>query len=389
MDSGSPIRILFVIDQFVSPHAGTEGQLLQLIQNLPRERFVPELLVLRPSEHTDAGGFPCPVSVLGHSKVMSPLTWLYVIRMAVRKRAEGISVCQVFFNDSSILIPPAMFIAGIPTIISRRDMGFWYTQAYLRILRLTRRFVSHVVANSLAVKNVTVEKEGYTSNSVSVIYNGYPHDVRSDHVISEGEEQNRRRELGLPEEGRFIVLVANLREIKRINDAIKALPMVLNAVSEAQLVLIGGGDQTAYRETANQEGVLDRVHFLGARSDVKEILSVMHVGLLCSQSEGYSNAIVEYMNAKLPVVASDVGGNAEAVVHGETGYLYPCGDVSALASCLAHLLDPLTGIAERMGEAGFELAQSRHEIGHMVERHTALYEYLISKTGKASPSEVK
>jgi glycosyltransferase involved in cell wall biosynthesis len=268
-------------------------------------------------------------------------------------------------------------------------MGFWYTQTYLRILRLTRRFVSHVVTNSLAVKNVTVEKEGYTSNSVSVIYNGYPHDVRSDHVISEGEERNRRRELGLPEEGRFIVLVANLREIKRINDAIKALPMVLNAVSEAQLVLIGGGDQTAYRETANQEGVLDRVHFLGARSDVKEILSVMHVGLLCSQSEGYSNAIVEYMNARLPVVASDVGGNAEAVVDGETGYLYPCGDVSELAACLARLLDPLTGIAERMGEAGFELAQSRHEIGHMVERHTALYEHVISKTGKASPSEVK
>lgn len=389
MDSGSPIRILFVIDQFVSPHAGTEGQLLQLIKNLPRELFLPELLVLRPSEHTDAGGFPCPVSVLGHSKVMSPLTWLSVIRMAVRKKAEGISACHVFFNDSSILVPPAMFVVGIPTIISRRDMGFWYTRGYLRILRLTRRFVSHVVANSLAVKNVTVEKEGYTSDRVSVIYNGYPHEVGSDHAISEGEERTRRRELGLPEEGRFIVLVANLREIKRINDAIKALPVVLNAVPEAHLVLIGGGDQTAYREIAIQEGVLDKVHFLGSRSDVKEILSVMQVGLLCSESEGYSNAIVEYMNARLPVVASDVGGNVEAVVHGKTGYLYPCGDVSALAACLENSLDPVTGIADKMGEAGFELAQSRHEIGHMVKRHITLYEHVISKAGKASSSEVK
>lgn len=239
MDNGSPVRILFVIDYFASPRAGTEGQLLLLIKNLPRDRFQPELLVLRSSEHIKSGDFPCPVSVLGHSKVMSPLIWLAVIRMAISKKAEGVSVCQVYFNDSSILVPPAMFIAGIPTIISRRDMGFWYTPAYLRVLRLTRRFVSHVVTNSSAVKDVTIEKEGYPANSVSVIYNGYPQVTDFKPGLSVEEKERCRRELGLPEVGRFAVIVANLRKIKRIDDAIRAMPLVLQAIPETHLVVVG------------------------------------------------------------------------------------------------------------------------------------------------------
>ncbi len=306
----------------------------------------------------------------------------FVIPICVTKKGGSYRLCHVFFNDSSILLPPIMAFVGIPTLISRRDMGFWYTPGYLRLLRKTRHFVSHVIANSEAVKGITIEKEHFSQDEVSVIYNGYPagKSPPSYPPLSEAEKKPRREQLGLPAEGRFAILVANLREIKRIGgDAIIALSALSDSVSNAHLVLVGAGEQSTYRELAQRMGVSERVHFLGARSDVKEILPAMDVGLSCSESEGYSNAIVEYMQARLPVVASNVGGNAEAVVHGKTGYVYPSGDVDSLVSYLGKLFsDEGGGISAEMGgQAGFHLACKRHALNTMIEAHVRLYDSYI------------
>jgi len=390
MENGIPKKILYVIDCFESPYAGTEGQLMQLIKNLPPDRFEPEVLVLRNSEFVSEGGLPCSFTVLGRSKVLSPVTWVSLFRYALRKRAGGYRLCHVFFNDSSILLPPIMAFVGIPTLISRRDMGFWYTPGYLRLLRKTRHFVSHVIANSEAVKGITIEKEHFSQDEVSVIYNGYPAGKSPSYPLSEAEKKPRREQLGLPAEGRFAILVANLREIKRIGDAIIALSALSDSVSNAHLVLVGAGEQSTYRELAQRMGVSERVHFLGARSDVKEILPAMDVGLSCSESEGYSNAIVEYMQARLPVVASNVGGNAEAVVHGKTGYVYPSGDVDSLVSYLGKLFSDEGGISAEMGQAGFHLASKRHALNTMIEAHVRLYDsYIGCYDGAFSSREAK
>ncbi|AXS85157.1 glycosyltransferase [Marinobacter sp. Arc7-DN-1] len=378
MEKESPVRILFVIDNFTSPHAGTEGQLLQLIANLPVDRFQPELLLLRSSDYVEAGNMPCKTEVLGGSKLFSITTWLAMFRFARRKKKDGIALCHVFFNDSSVICPPVFSLVGIPTVISRRDMGYWYTGKYLRALRLTARFVRGVVANSEAVKRVTALKEGYSSSRISVIYNGYPVPDSDPSPLPPEERPAVLSALGLPTSGQFVALVANLREIKRIGDAIKAIAKVSEPVPDSHLVLIGAGDQEPYRVLAESLGVADRVHFLGVRSDVRDILRTMDAGLLCSESEGYSNAIVEYMQARLPVIASDVGGNSEAVEHGVTGYLFPRGDITRLAACLEDLLKDQDGLAKAMGEAGYQKAHRRHGLQTMIESHAALYARVVS-----------
>lgn len=387
MGKGSPVRVLFVIDQFTSPFAGTEGQLLKLIANLPGDQFQPELLVLRSSEYVESGSMPCKTEVLGHSRVFSLKTWLAMFRFARRKKAGGTALCHVFFNDASVICPPVFSLAGIPTLISRRDMGYWYTRKYLWALRCTSRFVRGVVANSQAVKRVTVEKERIPAARVTVIYNGYP-DVNDNSLpLPRDKRPAVLGEYGLPEAGRFAVLVANLREIKRIGDAIKAIATVSGAQPAIHLVLIGGGDQGPYRGLAESLGVADRVHFLGVRSDVRRVLTVMDVGLLCSESEGYSNAVVEYMQARLPVVASDVGGNSEAVEHAVTGFLYPKGDTGALSAHLTGLIED-SKAAQAMGEAGYQRARRRHGLQTMIDSHVALYNGVLSnRSGESDGSE--
>lgn len=389
MEKEGPVRILFVIDQFTSSHAGTEGQLLQLLSNLPAGQFQPELLVLRPSSYVEAGKMPCKTEVLGTSRLFSLKTWLAMFKFAQRKKQEGIALCHVFFNDSSIICPPVFSLVGIPTLISRRDMGYWYTPKYLWVLRRTARFVSGVVANSAAVKQVTAEKEGVPAARISVIYNGYSASTDELSPLTPEERSSILSGLGLPVDGRFVVLVANLREIKRIGDAINAIGTVRNSVPDSHLVLIGGGNQEPYRELAVSLGVADYVHFLGERSDVRNILRAMDAGLLCSESEGYSNAIVEYMQARLPVVASNVGGNSEAVEHGVSGYLFPRGDIKQLAAYLVCILRNEDGSAQQMGECGHRKAHRRHGLQTMIDSHAALYSRVLSSRLGAPDVEVR
>jgi glycosyltransferase involved in cell wall biosynthesis len=384
-------KVLFVIDRFINPYAGTEGQLYQLISALPRDRFEPELLVLETSAFIESGSMPCVVSVLGATRILDPRTWFKAWRFARRKKSEGVVLCHVFFNDASVICPPVFSSVGIPTIISRRDMGYWYTSKYLAVLRQTARWVSGVVANSEAVKSVTVAKEGYNPEAISVIYNGYPQTDSHGGAENKGEGKGSREEvrvaLGFAETDSLFILAANLRPIKRIGDAIAALGQLAKKKSGIHLVIAGGGNSQAYQKLAEKVGVLDNVHFLGARDDVKSILPAMDVGVLCSQSEGYSNAIVEYMQAGLPVIASAVGGNVEAVEHGKTGYLYPVEEIQSLADHLAELLIVDTEKAAEMGSRGRELAMQRHGLNNMINAHCSLYERLRSKgqPNKAGP----
>ncbi|SNC68267.1 Glycosyltransferase involved in cell wall bisynthesis [Marinobacter sp. es.048] len=366
-----PQPILFVIDHFRNPNAGTEGQMLNLIKGLDRARFEPILLVFRDSEYLRKYGFPCDYHVLGHTRLFAPVTWAALWKLAWKFRASEIRLAHVFFNDPSVICPPIFRLNGIKTIISRRDMGYWYTLAYRVMLAISGRFVSTVITNSDAVKQVTIRAEPFDLSQVHVIYNGYGAGETFCEVPADLTEL-RTKHLNAV----FVGLVANIRPVKRMEDAVKAIGQLHQSGHDVHLILIGDGSQANLRLLASEQGVAERVHFLGPRADVKACLKALDIGLLCSESEGFSNAIVEYMQAGLPVVCSNVGGNPEAVEHGETGYLYPCGDVAALASHLRRLSDS-GELRQRIGDNAFRCARERFSMETMVAKHQEIYDGLI------------
>lgn len=360
-------RILFISNKLVNPYAGTEGQLLQLIKHLPRDQFEPRLLVLQHSELVDSGGISCRVDVLGHSRLLDPRTWISFWRYARKAASDGVGLAHIYFHDASIFGPPLLRAVGIRSIISRRDMGYWYNRAYLRALRVTGKFAERVVVNSQAVGEVACKEEWIPADKINVIYNGYESTKHSSMTAAADISEIKKNGLGP-----IVILVANYRPLKRIEDAIRALSLVLEKGGRAQLVIVGSGDWEPLRKLARDLGVAQRVYFPGGRNDVKECLKHGYIGVLCSESEGYSNSIVEYMQASLPTVASDVGGNREAVVDGETGYRYRIGDIEALAEHILTLLnDPC--LAKQMGTAGKILADQRHNLQKMISSHVDLY----------------
>lgn len=366
-------KILFVIDHFRNPNAGTEGQLFQLIQGLDRNHFTPYLLVFSDSDYLQEYGFPCEYEVLGHSRLSAPATWLALWSRAKQYKASGVRLAHVFFNDPSVICPPIFRFHRIKTIISRRDMGYWYTPAYRALLLVTGRFVSAVITNSQAVRQVTARKEGFPRESIHVVYNGYDSGGATPKVPSDLLALRKRNP-----EAIFAGLVANIRPIKRIGDAIVAL--TLSGVCKVHLVVIGAGDANELKALAKTQGVGDRVHFLGGRSDVKACLAFLDIALLCSESEGFSNAIIEYMQAGVPVICSEVGGNPEAVIHGETGFLYACGDIRELGRKLAELASDAE-MRKSIGDNARKVAKERFGMDEMVSRHELIYRR-ISRTGE-------
>jgi len=367
-----PDKLLFVIDRISQPGAGTEGQLLLLMSQLHQRGLTLELLVLNNSTWLSQAAFPWPVTLLGSASIKNPRTWYRLWRLGRQWRAKGFRLAQIFFNDASLLCPPVFAACGIRTVIARRDMGFWYTGLYRRLLPLTGRFVAGAVVNSRAVGQVTQQVESLPENKIHVIYNGY----NTDRQTLPASPQDQPELARLKSQGaRLIGLVANIRPIKRIEDAIAALGHLTKAYPDLHLVVLGAGEPEALIAQAKGLGVQSKVHFLGSRSDISACLSYFEAGLLCSESEGFSNAIVEYQYAGLPVVCSHTGGNPEAVAHGETGWLYPVGDVEALAESLDKLLgDPQA--ARLMGQNGKAQAGERYRPEAMTDRYLELYRAL-------------
>jgi len=356
-------NILFVIDSYSNPNAGTEGQLFQLIKHLDRKLYSPRLLVFKPSPWLEANNFPCDVDILGATSLKSPRTWYKLYIAAKTYRNQGLKLAHIYFNDASVMCPPIFKSVGIKTLISRRDMGYWYNRMYRFLLPLTGKCVEGVIVNSKAVGEITAKVERIPSKKVFVIYNGYEHLSNNNSEIEQLKNfTNKHLILGI---------VANVRPIKRMQDAIEALTK-LNR-QDVRLVIIGGGDASSLQAIAETNNISDKVLFLGARTDIRACLDYIDIGLLCSESEGFSNAIVEYQFAGLPVICSAVGGNPEAVRHGETGFLYPAGKVELLHKYLDKLVND-DELRRLFGQQAHDHACKNYSIERMISKHQSLYE---------------
>lgn len=366
-------KVLFVIDQYKNPYAGTEGQLYKLIKYLQEQGVECHLLAFSPSEFLLNHAFLCPVTILGHHRLSSLKTWVALWQAARKFSALGYSIAHIFFNDPSVIGPPVFRLKGFKVLISRRDMGYWYTPAYTRLLQLNRFFLSAAVANSAAVKQITSEVEKIPPLKVHVIYNGYEDLDCSQSIPGDWTE--------FVEPGDFVIgMVANIRPIKRMEDAIEALAKVYSLYPRAKLVVIGDGDASLLIEKAGQLGVSHRVCFIGSRSNAVDYIRYFDVGVLCSQSEGFSNALIEYMQCGKPVVCSRVGGNPEIVRNGSNGFLYEVGDTTSLANHLQYLIEKAEE-RDEMGKRAQATVREQFSMKKMVDAHIELYGLVLNEKG--------
>ncbi|AHI27767.1 glycosyltransferase [Marinobacter similis] len=359
------MKLAIIMDRYDSPYAGTESQVLKLVEGLTARGWSIRFAVFRSTDFTLSDQFSVPVEHLGVQSMSSPKSWWKVYQYARSIRRQGYTLVHVFFNDASVICPPMMGLAGIKTVISRRDMGFWYTPKYLRALRLTGRWVSAAVCNSRAVAEITLRQEQLETDRVHVIYNGYP-----DASTLADSPLNNSEVPGCPV---IIGIVANLRPIKRIFDLIEAVARLVSGGFPVELHIVGGGDQKPYMSKIQELGIEASVSLIGSQPDAERYIQTFDIAVLCSETEGFSNAIIEYMRCAKPVVCTQTGGNPEIVEDGVTGYLVPVGDVDTLTERLRHLIE-MPDLRVSMGKAGQERIHSRYSLADMLNRHIDVYD---------------
>lgn len=200
-------------------------------------------------------------------------------------------------------------------------------------------------------------------------------------VEAGGERLSFRYEVGVPRWAVVATVVASL-DSKGHGDILAAVAELAAEGVDLRLVVAGEGHwgRPVISKAAADLGVAERVHLLGFRDDIPRVLAGSDVFVLPTPSEGLSIAIMEAMAAALPVVATAVGGNAELVEPGKTGFLVGVGDGAALADALRVLArDPLKRRA--MGRAARSRVMLEFTADKMADRYAELYEELLRKKG--------
>ena len=330
------IKIAYIIDKLNV--GGTEKQLLKTIELLDNNEFEPILICLRLSEYYSRFEIPCEKYGLNVFSLMSVQGLLKFFWLMHYLRKEKVDIVQTYFFDATVFGVLAAKFAGVKRIIScRRDLGFWYKPTLLRVLKCVDLLVDRFLVNSHAVKENIVVNESIPPRNIDVIYNG----IDSEPFKKSYNTEAIKRNLGISEGDYVVGMIANLnRRVKRVDLFIKAASKVQQKTQNISFVIVGDGNQRSVFERLSKKlNIRDRVFFAGLQENVYPYLSAFDIGVISSDSEGFSNSILEYLASGIPVIATDVGGNRELIESGITGLLVPRGDHEALAKSILELLN--------------------------------------------------
>ena len=251
---------------------------------------------------------------------------------------------------------------------------------YQLLRRAYSPFVNRYVALSGQIESYLTERVGIAASRVERICNGVD-------TLRFRPASARQAVAGSPFDDPDAVIVGTVGRLQTVKDQLNLVRAVAiargqgGAGARLRLIIAGDGPQRAEVEAEiAATGIGDITWLAGARSDVPEIMRALDIFALPSQAEGISNTILEAMASGLPVVATDVGGNAELVVEGETGALVPAQDPHAMAQAfLRYTAD--AALRQSHGAAGRRRVERNFSIDNMVARYTRLYEQLLRPNG--------
>jgi len=363
------IKILFIMD-LLTGFGGTEKHLFQLVKNIDSNKFECYLFAFQSNpnflKNYETYCHILPFSLKKIYNWEAFRTAPDVIRFI---KKEQIDIVQSFQFGADVFGTLVSRLAKVPLIISSwRDLGHCRTGRY----RIADRVTQPLIHRFLSVCDTVTEAmvaTGIPEDKITRIYNGID---LSEWPESTGISNGKiRKKLKVDTNSFVIGNNSHFRPEKGHNIFFEAVKRLVHQIPNLKVFALGGpGKAKHFQNVIQQNKLLTEIvtiDYVQDLQDIKEYISVYDVACLTPISnEGFSNAILEEMAMGKPVIATDVGGNAEAVVDSVTGYIIPPNNVDALENAILKLYrNP--ELRMRMGAKGRKRVETHFRLKRMIQ----------------------
>ncbi|MGL4636261.1 MAG: glycosyltransferase [Beijerinckiaceae bacterium] len=356
---------------------GTEQHLLYILPLLVQRGFDITAVLLE-----QGGALESPLREAGVTVVVppfrSPRPIRTLIQSALVHRAvnrTGARIVHAYLSEpylAAALAHLSPIGKASHLVHGRRSLAFY--SDYHPIARLferkAHRMSTALVGNSSAVASELVTEAG-TADKVCVIHNGIP--IAGS--VSQAERLAARQIFGLSPDAFVMTLVANLHAYKGHSDLVATLGMIAPQLPQPWHMLLAGRDEgirEKLQSEINRLNIAGNVVFTGEWKGSRQPYAAADVGLLISHTEGFSNSLIEGMAAGLPMIATRVGGNIDAVDDGETGFLVAPKNPLELAEAILKLAHG-PALRAQLGEASRQKALAQFSLEQCVNKYEAFW----------------
>ncbi|WOH67876.1 glycosyltransferase [Bradyrhizobium sp. BWA-3-5] len=367
------MRIMFVLN--VPPPGGAENHTFQLANTLASKGDLCTIVSLTALPGTALGSNVSSIEFCDGNKLYSIGTIRKMSRLIRAQRPDIV----VTVNQRPLLFG----VVSLRLASSKAKLVSVFHSSYLFSIKdhVLNTVYKPLFARADALIYVSQnqrrlwEQRGYRSDHATVIHNGIDLSRFSPRSAEQWRDRIRTA-MGFGPLDYVIGMCARFRPEKNHRQLIDAIRILRSRGFPAKALLVGeGATQCDVEEYARSCGLLEHVAFAGLQEDVRPYVSAIDVGVLCSLGETLPLAPLEMMAIGIPVVISNVGGAAEIVRHGETGFLFPVEDTDGLVCFLEKLFDPAK--REAFGAAASRFVRANFAAERMVEGYKDLFKALV------------
>ncbi len=361
---------------------GTEQHLLHVLPGLARRGIDITVVLFQSGGALEgalrAGVGSVVVPALNLPRYFRTIQQAFAIQRAVRRSKAD--VVHAFLSEPYIAAAAAHWWLGKdapPLIHGRRSLAFYSRKQRLgqRAELAAHALASVLVGNSTAVcDELTVEAGG--SEKICRIVNGIP----LGEPVSPDERLTARERFGIPPKALVLTMVANLHAYKGHADLLEAVAGIRDKLPEDWRVLLPGRDGGEWDNLLAQTarlGLSRHVIFPGEWKGSREPYAAADIGILASHTEGFSNSLIEGMALAVPMIATRVGGNIDAVDDGENGFLVSPAAPEELATAILTLSE-MPDLRQRLGNAAREKALRQFSLEACIDRYERLWRNLAA-----------
>ena len=378
-------KIAYVIDGLSM--GGAERLMVPILKHLNRTDFDAYICALQSkdgnpmAEEIRALGIPVDCLEIKHLRDLNTLPRL--IKYLKRMGADLVHTQLEFANILGTISAKCLRLPSVCTIHVMPSLDIKTKSKLHQKLEwfVLKYFCDRVISVSEEAREYHLHISGAYPDQVATIYNGI--DLSGFLSLDwELERVNVREELGIPMDAKVLTTVAVLRPQKGIQYMIRALPAVMASNPNAYYLIVGDGPhRSTLIEEVRKAKVNDRVIFAGMRKDVPRLLSASDIFVLPTLTEALPTVLAEAMAAKLPIVASRVGGIPEMINNKQNGCLVEPEDLAGLANACMHLLNDAKERAT-LGAEGWNIVNQKFNIERQVDKLEELYMNQLRAYGK-------